>query len=318
MGATVGPRRASLALPVFNEGPRIRATLIELYEHLRENVSRYEWEIVVVDDGSHDDSLAAVVEAGEQLGLPLRVLAHEGNHGLGSALSSIFREARGDVIVTVDADLTYSVDHVARLVEALESTGAAVVVASPYAPGGTTRSVPRGLEVRSRLANRYLAAMTGNRVATLTGIVRAFDGEFARSLPPLRGGANANIAVLHEAWRQRLDVVEIPAELNWTGQEYRRARHAMISMKSVRESLSVLSQGAHLRHVTRRSPAVLPVQRAMPAATLMDDSPSAPVIDLRDPSSRGARRSLLVDSDDAAAVLSDQPEPPRHAERHDA
>lgn len=275
-------KRATLVLPVFNEEPRIRSTLVALYAFVSENVPTYDWELLVVDDGSHDGSLDAVVAAGQDLQLPLRVVAHEGNHGLGRALSTSFRMAKGDVIVVVDADLTYSVGHVARLITAMEATGAAVVVASPYTTGGLTRAVPRGLEVRSRMANRYLSLMTGRRVSTFTGIVRAYDGDFARSVPPLRGGANANIAVLHEAWRQHLKVVEIPAELDWTGQGYRRGRHAILSSKSLLESLSVLTQGARLMAVTRRraSESVAPVVRlpgqrdtgeASGAAELRDD-----------------------------------------------
>ncbi|HSN10764.1 MAG TPA: hypothetical protein VLS51_01460, partial [Propionibacteriaceae bacterium] len=66
------------------------------------------------------------------------------------------------------------------------------------------------------------------------------------------GGANANIAVLHEAWRQGLRVVEIPADLDWTGQEYRRSRHAILGGKSIAEALTVLTQGARLLAITHR------------------------------------------------------------------
>lgn len=247
----MGRRRATLALPVYNERPRIRNTLEQISAHVINEITDYDWEVVVVDDGSHDATLDEVVRAAEELDLPILVLAHEFNCGLGSTLSTIFHASRGELIVAVDADLTYSIEHVRRLVETWERTGAAVVIASPYARGGSTRAVPRSLEMRSRMANRYLAAMTGGRVATFTGIVRAYDGDFVRSLPPLRGGANANIAVLHEAWRQRLEVVEMPAELDWTGQAHRRSRHALASRSSISESWSVIEQGARLRRVTR-------------------------------------------------------------------
>jgi glycosyltransferase involved in cell wall biosynthesis len=291
----VGRRRATLALPVYNERPRIRATLEEISEHVIRAIPEYEWEVVVVDDGSHDATLDEVVVAAEELDLPILVLAHEVNCGLGSTLSTIFHASRGELIVAVDADLTYSIEHVRRLVEVWERTGAAVVVASPYASGGSTRAVPRSLEVRSRMANRYLAAMTGSRVATFTGIVRAYDGDFVRSLPPLRGGANANIAVLHEAWRQRLEVVEMPAELDWTGQAYRRSRHALISRGSIGESWSVIEQGARLRRVTRTLERARSRSGQQPA-----------VIDLRAPAlPTPSHEAMQVD--EAASVVPVQP-----------
>jgi glycosyltransferase involved in cell wall biosynthesis len=294
----VGRRRATLALPVYNERPRIRATLEQISEHVIKEITDYDWEVVVVDDGSHDETLDEVVRAAEELDLPILVLAHEFNCGLGSTLSTIFRASRGELIVAVDADLTYSIAHVRRLVEVWERTGAAVVVASPYASGGTTRAVPRSLEVRSRMANRYLAAMTGSRVATFTGIVRAYDGEFVRSLPPLRGGANANIAVLHEAWRQRLEVVEMPAELDWTGQAHRRSRHALISRGSIGESLTVIEQGARLRRVTRT------LEQARRRGSLPPR-----VVDLRDPVPPAPRHEAMP-VNGSAPVIPGQPSTP--------
>lgn len=245
-------RSATLALPVFEEALVIRETLTKLFQHITTELGRYEWEVVVVDDGSHDSSLEEIVNASRDLVLPMRLLAHDHNYGLGGALSTIFREARGDIIVTVDADLTYSADNVAPLVAALEASQAAVAVASPYMPGGVTRGVPAALEMRSRFANRFLSMMSGGRMSTFTGIVRAYDGEFARSLPPLLGAARANVDVLHEAWRQGLLVVEIPAELNWSGQQSRRGRHRMLRPADLLESAFVIWQGVRLGQVARR------------------------------------------------------------------
>lgn len=269
-------RPATLALPVFNERKRIHDTLVRLGEQAVDMMRRYDWEILVVDDGSRDDSIDEIVRVATDVRLPLRLLAHDVNRGLGSALSTIFRESRGDLVVTVDADLTYSADHVSQLVRAWEATQAAVVVASPYAVGGSTRAVPWGLETRSRLANRYLAAMTGADVATFTGIVRAYDGEFVRSLPPLRGGSFANVEVLYEAWRRRHDVVEIPAHLDWSGQLDRRRRHNMLSQGALAEVAQVVVAGVRLRTVARRMRRATVPPHAHVTRTAPTDGPRRP------------------------------------------
>ena len=98
------------------------------------------------------------------------------NRGLGTTLSTLFREAKGDVVVTIDADLSYDATHISRLLRALVTSGAAVVVASPYMAGGRTLAVPHDLEVRSRTANGYLGVMSTLQVGTFTGMVRAYDG----------------------------------------------------------------------------------------------------------------------------------------------
>lgn len=247
----------TLAIPMFNEAVGIGQTLSLIVDCARATLSDYDWELLVVDDGSSDETLATAEETIRANGIPARLLAHDVNCGLGSALTTLFCQARGDVIVTIDADLTYDVTHIPRLIRAWEETGAAVVVASPYTAEGRTVDVPADLEARSRVANRYLTAMAKRSVRTYTGMVRAYDGDFARSLPPLRSGPSANVEALCEAFRWGKDVVEIPAVLDWSGRAHRRSRSSVINWKSLSESALVLADGVKLRRVRHRAAASL-------------------------------------------------------------
>lgn len=257
MGRDGGWRQpATLAVPVFNEASGISESLHEVSDYLSLAVDRYAWQILVVDDGSSDNTLEVVEKTAYSLPVPLRLLAHDKNRGLGAALHTIFRHTRGILLVTIDADLTYDLYHVGRMVWAWETTGAAVVVASPYMVGGLTREVPPDLELRSRTANRYLSTVSHLPVSTYTGMVRAYDGVFARTLRPLRDGASVNVEVLHEAWRRGLKVVEVPATLDWTGQAQRRRRSRLLSLRSVWESAQVINDGRRLRRVARVRPSI--------------------------------------------------------------
>jgi glycosyltransferase involved in cell wall biosynthesis len=258
----------TLGLPVYQESADITRTLQTLAEHVR-LLDGFRWEMVVVDDGSRDGTPDVVERwvAASDLPLPVRLVRHARNQGLGAALQTVFSEARGDAVITLDADLSYDVEHIGRLLAAWRSEGAAVVTTSPYMRDGRLVEVPRLLALRSRMANRYLAGMSGTPVHTFTAMVRLYDGDFARSLPDLRRGPAANVQVLHLALRRGLHVTEIPATLDWSGRAPRRGRTQLLSRKALAESWRVFGDGVRLRRHRPRAAAA--PARPAPAAAQM-------------------------------------------------
>jgi hypothetical protein len=206
----------SVLIPAYNEAAIIERTLSTVRDHLSARSDSYTWEILVVDDGSTDGTgaLADAFAAGDER---VRVLHHRTNFGLGQALRYGFAQARGDVVVTLDADLTYSVDHIDRLLDAFNETGAKIVVASPYAHGGATTRVPFRRLLPSRVANVLLAAASNAHISTYTGMVRAYDTRLLRSLNVRAMGMDVNSEILRQAQILRARIVEIPAHLDWSG-----------------------------------------------------------------------------------------------------
>jgi glycosyltransferase involved in cell wall biosynthesis len=206
----------SVLIPAYNEAAIIERTLSTVRDHLSTRSESYSWEMLVVDDGSTDGTgdLAEAFAAGDDR---IRVLRHRTNFGLGQALRYGFAQAKGDVVVTLDSDLTYSVDHIDRLLAAFVETGAKVVVASPYARGGVTTDVPFRRLLPSRVANVLLAAASNAHISTYTGMVRAYDTPFLRSLNVRAMGMDVNAEILRQAQILRARIVEIPAHLDWSG-----------------------------------------------------------------------------------------------------
>jgi glycosyltransferase involved in cell wall biosynthesis len=274
---------ATLLVPAYNEAGVIADSLAALTQHLSEALARYEWELLVVDDGSTDDTARSVDAFAAESPLPVRLLRHDVNRGLGAALRTAFRASRGRVVVTVDADLSYSVDHIERLVSAWESDRAAVVVASPYAPGGRTVAVPSSLEIRSRLANQYLKLVTRSPIHTFTGFVRAYDGDFARSVVLTADGPTVNVEVLRVALAAGARVTEIPATLDWTHLAERRGRSRVVSGRALRETRRVLREGLRFRTVGSGTPEVVPVRPTVGEAPRRVAGRPLSVIDLTEP-----------------------------------
>jgi hypothetical protein len=204
----------SLIAPAYNESAIIQTNLAILCDYMRSLESRYDWEIVVVNDGSKDDT-GWLAEEFARHHSQVRVVHHRTNRGLGQALRTGFGQCQGDYIIVVDLDLSYATEHIQRMLERIQHTQSQVVVASPYMPGGSIANVPWLRETLSIWANRFLAAASKQNLATLTGMVRAYDARFLKSLSLRASGMDINPEVIHKALLLGAKVEEIPGHLHW-------------------------------------------------------------------------------------------------------
>jgi len=162
-------RRITVALPAYNEGANLGSLLRNLEETLQSLERQgYRRSYVVVDDGSTDSTRAVLDRASENL--PLTVVVHETNQGLGPTLRDSLRKAvelmdSDDVVVTMDADNTHPAPLMIRMVQRLEE-GCDVVVASRYRYGSRTIGLSRYRRLLSLVASllyRILIPIPGIR-----------------------------------------------------------------------------------------------------------------------------------------------------------
>jgi len=145
-----------VVLPAKNESASVGAVVASLKS------SYPEFEIIVVDDGSTDNTARLASEAGAQ------VITHPYSKGNGSAIKSGARAASGDVIVFMDADGQHDPVDIQRLLDRI-SEGYDLVVGARQQ--GSQASVGRGLA--NGFYNRLATYMTGHRVEDLTSGFRA-------------------------------------------------------------------------------------------------------------------------------------------------
>jgi glycosyltransferase involved in cell wall biosynthesis len=218
-----------LLVPAYNEALKIMSSLTEMYAYMLGLADQYRFELLVVDDGSTDET-AAIVEAFASSRPEVRVLRQPVNMRLGQALRDGFAASLGDIVVVFDSDLSYSVEHIGRMLETMEREHVAVVVASPYMKGGKTSAIPWRRAQMSKQINRVLAATSQYDVKTVTGMVRAYDGAFIRGLSLKSMGPEINTEILYKAQIMRVRVGEIPAHLDWSDQAERMAKRK-VSLK---------------------------------------------------------------------------------------
>lgn len=230
----------SIVLPAFNEAAILREHLEILCKYLEEKDSAYDWEIVIVNDGSTDET-GSIAEAFSEDRENIRVVHHKRNYGLGQALKFGMSHTRGDYIVTMDIDLSYAPEHICELVNAWQTTHARLVLASPYMKGGKISNVPLLRKILSIGANKFLATVAHGGLSTLTCMVRGYDGEFGRDLV-LRGtGMEIMPETIYKSMIMRAGIEQIPAHLDWSLQAKQAGRKS--SMQILRHMLSTVLSG---------------------------------------------------------------------------
>ncbi len=137
----------SVVIPALNEAPNLARLLPLLRETLQGMVE--DWEVLVVDGNSEDCTRDVVAQVGE----PFRYVC-EKEPGYGRAILRGVSEARGEFVITMDADMSHPTRFIEQLWEA--RNGADIVIASRYVPGGSAEQ-PAFRYLLSRVLNTFFA-----------------------------------------------------------------------------------------------------------------------------------------------------------------
>ena len=179
-------------------------------------LSHSDVEVIFVDDGSRDGTLAALRQRFGTLKLPgvaVRFEQHIVNRGLGAALRTGFAAANGDVVVTTDSDGTYRFTEIPALL-AMLAPDVDIVTASPYHPDGGVDNVPGYRLVLSRGSSVLYRLLVDWRVHTYTALFRAYRREVVKSISFESDGFLGGTELMVNAMLQGYTVVEYPTVLH--------------------------------------------------------------------------------------------------------
>ena len=198
------PVELSLVVPVYNE----RDSLPILVEEIGRVLAGRRYEVVAVDDGSTDGSLE-ILKTLKRDHPELHIVAFADNAGQTAAFAAGFRAARGDVIVTLDADLQNDPADIPALVTELRQSGAAAV-----AGYRVDRRDTGWKRLQSRIANGVRNRLNRETIRDTGCSLKAFRADALRELPlfngmhrflptliRLNGGSVREVPVRHRARR---------------------------------------------------------------------------------------------------------------------
>ena len=205
---TPPPPSVVVVIPTYNERENLPRCIAGVL------AQGHPFRVIVVDDNSPDGTGEVADALAARYPGRVAVLHRPAKSGLGAAYAAGLRAAldgAGDVIATMDADLSHDPADLPRLVAALDA--ADLALGSRYAAGGGTRGWPLYRRLLSRCGGRYAAAVLGAPVADLTSgfKVARRDALVAIDLGSLRSdGYVFNIELTYRALRRGRRVVEVP------------------------------------------------------------------------------------------------------------
>jgi len=205
----------SIVISGYNEAAILKENLGKICDYMSGLENIYNWEIVFINDGSTDDTGKIADEFAKQKE-NIKVLHNKINRSLGNSLRRAFTACSGDYIVTLDIDLSYSTEHIERMLDTIVETQADVVIASPYMKGGKVTNVPFNREFFSKVVNKFLSLLSHQKIYTFTGMVRAYNAKFLKNLSIKSQDFEINPEIIYKTLLLRGRIVEIPAHLDWS------------------------------------------------------------------------------------------------------
>ena len=204
----------SIVIPAYNEERRLPASLDRIFAYAPRCPIPI-LEVLVVDDGSHDGTVAKVeagVQSGKYPGM-LRVIRYPGNRGKGYAVRNGMAQARGDWVLSTDADLSSPIEEVEKLLDAARQRQAVIAIGS--------RAVDRSLvkthqalwrELAGRAFNLAMRAITGLPFLDTQCGFKLFRSDAAREIFPcqVEDGFSFDVEDLVIAQVHGLARVEVP------------------------------------------------------------------------------------------------------------
>lgn len=222
--------RLSIIIPAYNEAARIGPTVAACEAYCRS--LPYGSEIIVVDDGSTDETAKAVTHVPSER---VRLIRHERNKGKGAAVRTGMNAAHGDVRLFMDADNSTPVSFARPLMARLEQ-GADVVIGSRRLPGsrilnrqGPTRDV-LGMIFRAVTRTLFPLKLSDTQNGFKIFTDRAATALFARARID---GFSFDIELLALAKRMGFTVAELPIEWTNDGQSRVRFRHMVRMLRDL-------------------------------------------------------------------------------------
>lgn len=196
---TVSPS-VTVVIPVFNEHENLPELLRRTLETCR--AMQREFEIVLIDDGSRDDSPEILTRAAQENPGEIIVVLLNRNYGQHNAIMAGFAQAKGDVIVTLDADLQNPPEEIPRLVEA---------AANGFDVVGTIRRDRQDSgfrKIASATVNKITAKTTGVEMHDYGCMLRAYRRPIVQAMLQC-GERSTFIPVLANSFARRTTEIEV-------------------------------------------------------------------------------------------------------------
>ncbi len=218
-------RGLHVVVPVYNEAPNLERLFAGL-RAVSEEAADFDVAVVLVDDGSTDETPRLARELGSEI--DLTVLTHDVNRGPGHAFGTAFahlasRVGPNDFVLTMEGDNTSRTELIGDMLKRVEE-GHDAVLASPYMYGGGILHTRASRVMLSHIANTFVKEFLGvHGLLTVSSFFRLYRGTSLRRLQETYGerivqrdGFESMIEVVMKMMYLQMSLSELPMVLDTT------------------------------------------------------------------------------------------------------
>ncbi len=237
----------SVILPAYNEAENIEPMVSQVLAVL--DREERQGEVVVVDDGSHDETWAVLQELVER-DARVRPVQHPQNRGYGAALATGFQAARGDLLFFTDSDLQFDVRELASL---LDLSRRFDIVAGYRAP----RRDPWNRRLNAWAWGQLVNGLFGLSIQDVNCAFKLFDRRVLDGMDIRSAGAFVNTEILVRARAKGHSLAQVPVSHHprsagvQTGAKPEVVARAFVELGRLYGELRPLSQGRWWRGARR-------------------------------------------------------------------
>jgi glycosyltransferase involved in cell wall biosynthesis len=204
----------SIIIPLFNERDNIIHYDRDLFPVIENIANRYNQltEFVFVDDGSKDDTVEKIQEIAHRR-LNVKIAQHITNKGMGNAIKTGLGCSKGDLIITMDADLTFRPVDVEKLLVKYNETHADCISGSPYLEKGLMEEVTPFRLLMSKSVNFLYRILLGSKITCVSPIFRLYKTDALKEMNITSNNFEINAEIISKLLINGKIVVEVPVPL---------------------------------------------------------------------------------------------------------
>ncbi|HPS23939.1 MAG TPA: glycosyltransferase [Methanoregulaceae archaeon] len=204
----------SIIFPLYNERDNVihyNKDLFPIIDDIaRKTGERFEF--VFVDDGSRDDTVERIRELARSRP-DIKVFVHQKNSGMGTAIKTGLGSSSGDLIITMDADLTFRPVDVEKLINKYHETNADCISGSPYLERGLMEEVTPFRLLMSKTVNFLYRLLLGSRITCVSPIFRLYRRNQLVEMDISSRNFEINAEIISKLLISGKNVVEVPVPL---------------------------------------------------------------------------------------------------------
>ncbi|WP_321505821.1 glycosyltransferase [uncultured Methanoregula sp.] len=204
----------SLIFPLYNEQENIThypTDLFPIIDDIKKSAGE-NFEYIFIDDGSRDETVKKIQEITRSR-TDVKILVHEKNSGMGTAIKTGLSACSGDLVITMDADLTFRPVDVAILIAKYQETHADCISGSPYLEKGLMEEVTPFRLIMSKSVNFLYRMLLGGGITCVSPIFRLYKRNVLSEMEITSRNFEINAEIISKLIIGGKTVVEVPVPL---------------------------------------------------------------------------------------------------------